>query len=237
MEARLETTEESWIEVDLSLCCSVTLIKQSTPPLALESHGKLPNDTNRGKDNEDSEIVSFVWLTFLGSSIVADWARVSEMDIWKGRRWPAESSIDCWVDLERGSDLSINDSKSVVGRERVREEEELIEEEIEEAERKNEEERREGVAQETTSWPSNMSDLTNSLYTPNNDTNNEASWSLDSAANWEEETERPDTHKSTTFTTPDSDRSSIDRPTSQEIFKISTVNTAISLFDSTLKLR
>jgi hypothetical protein len=72
MEARLETTEESWIEVDLSLCCSVTLIKQSTPPLALESHGKLPNDTNRGKDNEDSEIVSFVWLTFLGSSIVAD---------------------------------------------------------------------------------------------------------------------------------------------------------------------
>jgi hypothetical protein len=96
-----------------------------------------------------------------------------------------------------------------------------------------------------------MSDVANSLYSRNNDTSNDRSAEPEPASKTEElltvdtaerrdkledEDARPDTHKSNTFTSPDSSRSSSDKPTSRDSRKISTVNEARSRFDDTLKL-
>jgi hypothetical protein len=89
-----------------------------------------------------------------------------------------------------------------------------------------------------------MSEVTNSLYSLSNDTNNDRSSESVSLAlregerrdELEEEEERPDTHKSNTFTNPDSDRSSTDKPTSRDSLKTSTASEDINLFESRLKL-
>jgi hypothetical protein len=134
-------------ETDLSLCCSVTLIKQATTPLALQ--GELPNDKISGRDKADSVTVSIELVSFLGGLVtVDDWTRVSEMEIWKGKTRLDEISIDGWdSEAKRGSDLFANDSRSVSGVERFNKEED----ELEEAERKKEEERRKRVTLETAS--------------------------------------------------------------------------------------
>jgi hypothetical protein len=147
-------------EADLSLCCSVTLIKQATPPLALQ--GELSRDKTSGRDKADSVTVSLELVSFLGGLVtVDDWTRASEIEIWKGKTRLDEISIDGWdSEAARGSDLFANDSRSVSGVERFNKEDDELEEE---AERKKEEQRRERVTLETASWASNMSEVTNSL--------------------------------------------------------------------------
>jgi hypothetical protein len=135
-------------DADLSLCCSVTLIKQATPPLALQ--GELPSDKTSGRDKADSVTVSLELVSFLGGLVtVDDWTRASEIVIWKGKTRLGEISINgCDSDAEAGSELFANDSRSVSGIERFNKEEDEPEKE---AERKKEEERRERVTLETAS--------------------------------------------------------------------------------------
>jgi hypothetical protein len=224
---------------DVSLWCSFTFTKLSSPPLTLP--GKLFNDKTNGRVKADSVTVSLELVSFFCVLIKDDWVWVSEMVIWKGNTKGGESSIDDLDDRERrGFDSVIRDSRPVSGIERFIDEEELAEE-WDQEERKKEEERRDGVTLETASWASNISEVTKSLYWPNNDNSNEISLSPsplpETSPNWYGEIERADTHRSITITIPDSERSSIDRPTSWEIFKRSMTNPAISLFDSKLKLK
>jgi hypothetical protein len=83
----LEVEEEDG--VGLSLCCKATLAEQFTLP---KRHGELPNDTKSGRDKRDSEAVSFVKFV---TTTVAEGVSVSEIEIWKGKRTPDESSRDC----------------------------------------------------------------------------------------------------------------------------------------------
>jgi hypothetical protein len=130
----------------------------------------------------------------------------------------------------------LNNSSCDSGIERIGEE---AAEEADQEERKKEEERRDWVTLDTASWACNMSDVTNSLDTPNKDINNEisSSPSPDTSRNWNGDFERPDTHISITFPIPDADKSSIDRPISLEILNMATTNTANNLLDSKLKVK
>jgi hypothetical protein len=143
-EDMLEAPRRSLLEsgLNLSLCCSVTLTKQSARRLALQ--GMLPNDKNNGRDKADSVTVSLELVLFIFLTRVDDCTRVSEIEIWNGKTRPDESSID-------GCLIEVNDSSSVTGIDRVKGEEEELAEEGDQEERKNEEERTERVTLETAS--------------------------------------------------------------------------------------
>jgi hypothetical protein len=133
LEVGVESKEEA-TETDLSLCCNITLTKQSTPLLTLQ--GELPNDINNGKDKGDMVTLSLELVSFLSMLLVDGLVRVSEMDICKGKTNPELSWIDWWEET-----LS-KDSRAFSGIESVNDEVEgLVEEECQEG-RKNEEVRR-----------------------------------------------------------------------------------------------
>jgi hypothetical protein len=60
-------TEEAETMADLSLCRSVTCIKQL---LALQ--GEVPSETNKGRDKADSVTVSLELVSFLGGIEIED---------------------------------------------------------------------------------------------------------------------------------------------------------------------
>jgi hypothetical protein len=228
--------------------CIVALREQSVTPLRLTRHGELSKVTYKGSDSWDSVTLSFTMLPILGigcdTSLVVSGLRVSEIVTRKGLRSEENILTDCWEELAVSEPkLFANDSKFVSGIERGTGEKE--------EERKKDEERRYGLTLDWRSWASNISEVTNSLYSLNNDTSNDTSSASETASRTEElltldtaerrdefkfGDARPDTHKSNTFTSPDSVRSSTDKPTSRERRKISTASPPISRFKDTLKL-
>jgi hypothetical protein len=208
--------EEEVSDVDRSLFWSITLTTQPTPSTT-DEHGRLSKETITGRE-------SWEWVSFRSTFklplklrlVVVGW--ISDTESCKGYRRPDDSSM-----AVRGL-VDFNDSKLVCGMNKRPEDKEAVGDD----EREKEEDREFGVMLETGYWSSDMSEVTNLPYTLNKELNKDA---LSTPSD-----DRPDTHISTTFSIPESDKSSIDKPRSREIVKISSVNEVISFFEDTLKL-
>jgi hypothetical protein len=221
-ENREEEANSGW---ELSLCCSITLITQSP-----DEQEEGPKETISGRDNWEVVPLALrlslreeVWEEEGSLELVDDnWTRVSEMEIWRGRERPVGTKMECWWRFAK-------DSKASWGREREEGEEK-------EEERENEEERRKGLTLVMGSWASDMSEVTKSPYPSNRDINS-VSLASPSAPSAEKDEDRPDTHMSTTPSTPASRRSSTDNPNSTEALKISITRELIKILESSLRCK
>jgi hypothetical protein len=100
-----------------SLCRNVTFTEQ----LLSDGQGELPNVTRNGKDNRDS--VTFSFELFLWNSTGCDESKVSAIVIWRGSTPVETNSIACG-DVEFALDRSTKSSKSVLGMDSSKGEEE-----------------------------------------------------------------------------------------------------------------